>query len=58
MRGSAAGQRVNFQKSALCLGPNVDDQVKNDIVQVLGAPLVEFHEKYLGLPTNAGKKRK
>ncbi|KAL6176931.1 hypothetical protein ACLB2K_053563 [Fragaria x ananassa] len=55
---SAAGQKINFQKSAIAFGPGLDDQTKLEITQMLGVPMVDCHEKYLGLPTIAGRNKK
>ncbi|XP_062028650.1 uncharacterized protein LOC133744575 [Rosa rugosa] len=53
----AAGQRINFQKSALSFGPNVPERLKDDVKVILDVPVVEFHEKYLGLPTTLGRNK-
>lgn len=55
---SAAGQKVNFQKSALSFGPGVSNVLQNSIKEILGVPVVSFHERYLGLPTISGRNRK
>ncbi|KAL6189078.1 hypothetical protein ACLB2K_040468 [Fragaria x ananassa] len=55
---SSAGQKINFQKSAIVFGPGLDDQTKLEITQMLGVPMVDCHEKYLGLPTIAGRNKK
>lgn len=44
-----AGQRINFQKSALSFGPGVRNAEKERIQSILGVPIVPFHEKYLGI---------
>ncbi|XP_024157591.1 uncharacterized protein LOC112165325 [Rosa chinensis] len=53
----AAGQQINFQKSALSFGPNVSEQMQEEIKVILGVPVVELHEKYLGLPTTIGRNK-
>lgn len=55
---NAAGQRINFQKSALSFGPGVKNAVKDMVQNILGVPTVPFHEKYLGLPTVSGRSKK
>ncbi|KAI5313027.1 hypothetical protein L3X38_042201 [Prunus dulcis] len=54
----AAGQRINFEKSTMAFGPNSDIQLQSDMQQILGIPIVQFHEKYLGLPTAVGQAKK
>lgn len=53
-----AGQKINFQKSALSFGPGVKNLDKDLIQSILGVPIVPFHEKYLGLPTMTGRSKK
>ncbi|KAL6195493.1 hypothetical protein ACLB2K_031112 [Fragaria x ananassa] len=55
---SAAGQKINFQKSVIAFGPGISDQNKAELSQMLGVPIVECHERYLGLPTMAGRSKK
>ncbi|XP_062005888.1 uncharacterized protein LOC133723072 [Rosa rugosa] len=54
---SAAGQRINFQKSALSFGPNVPENLQVELQEFLNVPVVDFHEKYLGLPTSIGRNK-
>ncbi|KAK9950635.1 hypothetical protein M0R45_006113 [Rubus argutus] len=54
----AAGQRINFQKSALSFGPGVRNEDKSMVQRILEVPIVPFHERYLGLPTMTGKNKK
>ncbi|KAL6125577.1 hypothetical protein ACLB2K_073633 [Fragaria x ananassa] len=54
----AVGQKVNFQKSAVAFGPGLLEEQKSLIATFLGVPVVPFHEKYLGLPTVAGRNKK
>lgn len=46
---SEDGQKVNFQKSALSFEPNVSNVQQDSIKEILGVPIVSFHERYLGL---------
>ncbi|KAH1084030.1 hypothetical protein J1N35_023791 [Gossypium stocksii] len=52
-----SGQRVNFNKSLLYFGANVDSSVKDNIVNLLGARVATNSEKYLGLPMMVGRKK-
>lgn len=53
----ASGQHVNFDKSAICFSPNTDPIMKHLISSFLGVKIVDYHEKYLGLPTLARRNR-
>ncbi|CAL8082381.1 unnamed protein product [Prunus armeniaca] len=52
-----SGQQINYSKSAFSLSPNAT-RADFDIAGALNVPVVQCHEKYLGLPTIAGKGRK
>ncbi|CAL8164575.1 unnamed protein product [Prunus armeniaca] len=54
----AAGQKINLAKSAIAFNPNTPVQLRNEVSSILAIPIVEFHEKYLGLPTVIGRKKK
>ncbi|KAI5324876.1 hypothetical protein L3X38_033949 [Prunus dulcis] len=54
----AVGQRINFEKSTMTFGPNFDIQLESDMHKILDIPIVQFHEKYLGLPTVVGRAKK
>ncbi|CAL8996834.1 unnamed protein product [Prunus brigantina] len=49
----ASGQKINFDKSAVCFSPNTDPMMKQLIAKMLGVSIVTCHECYLGLPTLA-----
>ncbi|CAL9013386.1 unnamed protein product, partial [Prunus brigantina] len=53
-----SGQQINYSKSAFSLSPNAITADYDMIAGVLHIPAVQCHEKYLGLPTIAGKGRK
>lgn len=55
---AAYGQKIKFDKSALLCSPNISDEVKASIGGDLGVPVVDCHEKYLGLPTLVGKNKR
>ncbi|CAL2243517.1 unnamed protein product [Prunus armeniaca] len=54
----AAGQKINLDKSAIAFSPSTPMQLRNEVSSILAIPIVEFHEKYLGLPTVIGRKKK
>lgn len=56
--GCATGQKNKFQKSALSFGPGVRNTINDMVQNILGVPVVPFHEKYLGLPTVSGRSKK
>ncbi|KAA3479975.1 reverse transcriptase [Gossypium australe] len=51
------GQRVNFDKFLIYSGANVDSNVKENIVNMLGVRVASNPEKYLGLPMMVGRKK-
>ena len=53
----ASGQKINFDKSAVCFSPNTDPVMKQLIAEMLGVPIVTCHERYLGLPTLAQRSK-
>ncbi|CAL9022256.1 unnamed protein product [Prunus brigantina] len=53
-----SGQQINYAKSAFSLSPNATNADVGMVAGVLNIPFVQCHEKYLGLPTVAGKGRK
>lgn len=53
-----SGQQINFQKSAMSFSPNIDEVYQEFISAFLGIPIVACHERYLGLPTLAGRRKK
>lgn len=54
----ASGQRVNFNKPLIYFGANVDANVQEDIVRLLGVHLASNPEKYLSLPMMVGRRKK
>ncbi|CAL8119961.1 unnamed protein product [Prunus armeniaca] len=53
-----AGQKINLEKLAIAFRPNTPVHLRNEVSSLLKIPIVEFHEKYLGLPTVIGKRKK
>ncbi|KAA3477768.1 reverse transcriptase [Gossypium australe] len=47
---TVSGQRVNYDKSIIYFGANVNVNVKEDITSLLGVRVALSPEKYLGLP--------
>ncbi|KAK5794825.1 hypothetical protein PVK06_036075 [Gossypium arboreum] len=54
----ASGRRVNFDKSLLYFGANVDFNVRELVTGILGVRVATNLEKYLGLPMMVGRKKK
>ncbi|KAL5780225.1 hypothetical protein ACOSQ2_010962 [Xanthoceras sorbifolium] len=54
----ASGQKINFDKSALCVSKQVAPGVSSALALLLGVNLVPCHAKYLGLPCVATRNRR
>lgn len=54
---SLLGQRVNFEKSLIFFGANVNVNIKDTIINILGVRVALNPEKYLGLPMMVGRKK-
>uniref|UniRef100_A0A5B7AER2 Reverse transcriptase domain-containing protein n=1 Tax=Davidia involucrata TaxID=16924 RepID=A0A5B7AER2_DAVIN len=55
--GDASGQQINFDKSSLSFSPNVPEDKREVIKQILGVSLCSIHNKYLGLPSTIGRSK-
>ncbi|KAA3458346.1 reverse transcriptase [Gossypium australe] len=52
-----AGQQVNYDKSLIYFGANVNGKVKEEITGLLGVRVASNPEKYLGLPMMVGRRK-
>ncbi|XP_052484847.1 uncharacterized protein LOC128039947 [Gossypium raimondii] len=55
---SVSGQEVNFDKSLIFFGSNVEAQERDAVGEVLGVRIVQDPEKYLGLPMMVGRQKR
>ena len=53
----ASGQRVNTEKSSIYFSKGVPDSMRDEIKNVLDVHTESLSEKYLGLPTDVGRKK-
>ncbi|KAK2654873.1 hypothetical protein Ddye_014729 [Dipteronia dyeriana] len=53
----ASGQKVNYQKSALCVSKRVPRRRMVLLADTIGVKLVDCHVKYLGLPSFTGRNK-
>ncbi|KAL0303703.1 UNVERIFIED_CONTAM: hypothetical protein Sradi_6238400 [Sesamum radiatum] len=56
--GKASGQEINLEKSMIVFSKNTADNLRSVICEGLGIRQADKHEKYLGLPSLAGRSRK
>lgn len=54
----ASGQHVNYGKSSISFSRNTTVHVREEFCQLLGMPMANENEKYLGVPTNMERKKK
>ena len=54
----ALGQQLNRAKTSLFFSSNTNPSVQEEIKQRFGAQVIGQHEKYLGLPSLVGRKRR
>ena len=56
--GRCSGQQVNRQKTTIFFNKAALEEVKDQIKQALGVPKIKQYEKYLGLPSFVGWRKK
>ena len=55
---SALRQKINIDKSSIFFSPNTSQELKDDIINILGSMHYSNHMKYLGLPSIIGRSKK
>ena len=55
---SALGQKINTDKSSIFFSPNTSQELKDEILHILGPMNDLNHTKYLALPTIIGRSKK
>ena len=58
MYGSFSGQQINRNKTTIFFSKLTSEEIREHIKQALGVPKIKPYEKYLGLPSFVGRKRK
>lgn len=53
-----SGKKVNFEKSLIYFSGNVEEELKEQVSNILGVRISNNPEKYLGLPTIVGRRKK
>ena len=54
----ASGQKINTEKSSIFFSPNTSQELKDEIINILGPMTDSRHTKYLGLPSIIGRSKK
>ena len=54
----ASGQQINRDKTILFFSKSTSQAMQNTIKTALEVPMVQQYEKYLGLPSFIGKRKK
>lgn len=55
---SASGQKINTNKSSIFFSPNTSQELKEEILHILGPMNDLRHQKYLGLPSIISRSKK
>ena len=56
--GSCSGQQINRNKTTIFFSKLTSEEKREHIKQVLGVPEIKQYEKYLGLPSFVGRRKK
>ena len=56
--GAASGQQVNSDKTTAFFSRNTSAEVQEELKVLLGVPVIQNYEKYLGLPSFVGREKK
>jgi len=56
--GSCSGQQINWNKTTIFFSKLTSEEIRQHLKQVLGVPEIKQYEKYLGLPSFVGRKKK
>ena len=54
----ASGQKINTDKSSIFFSPNTSQELKDEIINILGPMHDSSHTNYLGLPSIIGRSKK
>ena len=54
----ASGQKINSEKTTLFFNNNASNATKEELKNLLGVAEIKEYERYLGLPTMVGRKKK
>ena len=58
MYESVSGQKINTDKSSIFFNPSTSQELKDEIINILGSMHDSNHTKYLGLPFIIGRSKK
>ena len=56
--GSCSGQQINRNKTTIFFSKLTSEEIRQHLKQALGVPEIKQYEKYLGLPSFVGRKKK
>ena len=56
--GSCSGQQINRNKTTIFFSKLTLEEIRQHLKQALGVPEIKQYEKYLGLPSFVGRKKK
>ncbi|XP_023879876.2 putative ribonuclease H protein At1g65750 [Quercus suber] len=57
-RNEASGQRLNREQTTLFFSKNTASEVQDSIKALIGVPEIKQYEKYLGLPSFVGRRKR